>query len=443
MDSYKSIKDLDEYWIGEVPKTWKSSRIKNVASISPIFSEAPPEKEEECTIVPMEAVTVKGDIDNSRKEKFENIMAGLTYFENGDVLFAKITPCMENGKGAYVKNIETRYGFGSTEFHVLRPTHRINGEFLYYCIFNTQYREFAALNMTGAAGQKRVPSKFLAYTRIYLPEIRQQFRIAGFLRKACTSIDTTIGIKQKQLETLEALKKSIINKAVTQGIDDSVEMKDSGVHWVGKIPAHWKTIKLKRISQAQSGLTLGKQYIGSLITRPYLRVANVQDGYLNLEDVTTILLPESVAKGTELKKGDVLMTEGGDLDKLGRGFLWEGQIENCLHQNHIFAIRPDKHKLKAEFLTFLTTSLYGRIYFEATGKKTTNLASTNMSKIKAFPIPLPPMNEQIFIVEFLNQKTSEIQKLKKNIIKQIETLELYRKSIIHECVTGKRRVAVE
>jgi type I restriction enzyme S subunit len=440
MDLNNPTEKFDEYWIGEVPEKWKPSRIKNITCLSPGLSGKPPLKGKEYTVLPMEAVTVKGEIDNTRKKIFEDISTGLTHFENGDVLFAKITPCMENGKGAYVNNLETKYGFGSTEFHVMRPGHQIDGTFLYYYTYNPQYRDYAALNMTGAAGQKRVSSRFLAYTRIHLPEIKQQKNIARFLNKAIASIDTTITIKQKQLKTLEALKKSIIHKAVTQGLDDSVELKDSGVEWLGKIPQHWKAVKLKRLSKIQGGLTLGKQYSGNLVERPYLRVSNVQDGYLDLQDVSTISLPEKATAGLELQKKDVLMTEGGDLDKLGRGFLWEGQIKNCLHQNHIFAIRPNKSKLMAAFLTLITSSSYGRIYFEATGKKTTNLASTNASKIKAFPIPLPSIKEQAGIVDFLDKKISQIEKLKKNIVKQIETLELYRKSIVHECVTGKRRI---
>lgn len=274
----------------------------------------------------------------------------------------------------------------------------------------------------------------------FFPPIKEQLRISIYLEQICKRINTTITLKKQQLNTLEALRKSIIHKAVTQGLDDSVEMKDSCVDWLGEIPKHWKAVKLKRIAVLQSGLTLGKQYSGNLVKRSYLRVSNVQDGYLDLKKVSVISLPEKTARGTELQKGDVLMTEGGDLDKLGRGFLWEGQIQGCLHQNHVFAIRPKTHKLSASFLTFITSSNYGRAYFEATGKKTTNLASTNASKIKAFYIPLPSVEEQEKIVAHLKSKTTQIENLKKNIQKQIETLEQYRKSIIHECVTGKRRV---
>jgi type I restriction enzyme S subunit len=159
--------------------------------------------------------------------------------------------------------------------------------------------------------------------------------------------------------------------------------------------------------------------------------------------VTLIEVPTTVAARVELRAGDVLMTEGGDLDKLGRGYLWNGQIPNCLHQNHIFAVRCFPHKLRPMFLAYATTSQYGRDYFEATGKRTTNLASTNSTKVGLFPIPLPALTIQDEICHFLDAKLGELERMAGGITAQIETLTAYRKSLIHECVTGQRRVTEE
>jgi restriction endonuclease S subunit len=159
-----------------------------------------------------------------------------------------------------------------------------------------------------------------------------------------------------------------------------------------------------------------------------------------LDDVTRIEVPEVVAHRVTLRAGDVLMTEGGDLDKLGRGTIWSGEIADCLHQNHIFAIRCFKHKLMPAFLAYLTASQYGRDYFEATGKRTTNLASTNSTKVGQFPIPCPPIEEQKEICQFLDDKLGELRNLINTIEVQIQLLTAYRKSLIHECVTGQRRI---
>lgn len=105
------------------------------------------------------------------------------------------------------------------------------------------------------------------------------------------------------------------------------------------------------------------------------------------------------------------MTEGGDLDKLGRGTVWQGELDRCLHQNHIFAVRPDAQRLSGRFLAYVTQSLYGRHYFESTGTRTTNLASTNSSKIKSFPLPLPPLDEQCRIADFLDAETARLDQI--------------------------------
>ena len=137
----------EEPWLGSVPDEWKPFRIKDISQLSPALSGDKPEATEVCTVVPMEAVSENGQIDTSNLEDFDLISNGLTNFEVGDVIFAKITPCMENGKGAFVYNLPSRYAFGSTEFHVLRPGHNVDGKFLYYYTFNSLYRKYAAANM--------------------------------------------------------------------------------------------------------------------------------------------------------------------------------------------------------------------------------------------------------------------------------------------------------
>ena len=178
--------------------------------------------------------------------------------------------------------------------------------------------------------------------------------------------------------------------------------RDSEIQWVGRIPRHWDVVRLKFVSMLQGGITLGKQYGDrQLVCRPYLRVANVQDGYLDLREITEIELPIEDVRRYELRPGDVLMTEGGDNDKLGRGYVWEAQIPGCLHQNHIFCVRPRRDTLNPRFLAALMTSDHGKTYFTSTAHQTTNLASTNSTKLGNFPLLLPPSSEQRSILSFL------------------------------------------
>ena len=432
--------DSNEPWLGKVAVDWKRSRIRNVAKLSPSYSSNPPGANEMCTIVPMEMLSEDGVIDVSNQEPLDEAQSGLTLFETGDVLFAKITPCMENGKGAFVGKLPTRHAFGSTEFHVLRPSREVDGKFLYYATFNPVFRAYAAENMTGAAGQKRVSSRFLKDARLFLPSVPEQERIAEYLDSRCADLDAAVASKHRQVETLDNLRTSIIQRVVTRGLRDDPKIVATSNAWMPEIPSGWNLVALKRVCEIQTGLTLGKQYDGPLIERPYLRVANVQDGRLDLGEITTIEVPAALAERVELRPGDVLMTEGGDLDKLGRGTLWSGEIPNCLHQNHIFAVRCFRHKLLPKFLAYLTASQYGRDYFEATGKRTTNLASTNSTKVGMFPLPLPKRTEQERLVEYLDEQIRRIRSVQSIHEQQIETLLAYRKSLIHECVTGQRRV---
>ena len=342
------------------------------------------------------------------------------------------------GRCAYVPE---DFGEGNVNQHVciIRPAAKLNHKFLTYCLSAPWGQDQVFAGFTGASRQG-LGQRDLGEIQVPLPPLPEQQRIATYLDASCAAIDAAVAAKRSQLDTLDALRKSIIQRAVTRGIAADAALEPTGNVWLEQVPHGWKLVALKRIAEIRGGLTLGKQYEGELVERPYLRVGNVQDGHLDLADVSVIELPASVAAGVELRPNDVLMTEGGDLDKLGRGHLWRGEIAGCLHQNHIFAVRCFSHKLKPMFLAYATAAQYGRDYFEATGKKTTNLANTNATKVGQFPIPLPPLAEQEAICAHLDEKTAEVNRIAATITAQIDTLIAYRKSLIHECVTGQRRV---
>jgi type I restriction enzyme S subunit len=142
------------------------------------------------SFVPMSAVSEEGNIDVSQTRKFNEVKKGYTYFGNGDVLFAKITPCMENGKGAIAENLVNGIGYGSTEFHVIRPNkNEITSKWIHYIVHSKQFRTIAAQNMTGTAGQKRVPVSFLESRKIPVPPLTVQENIASILEKAESAIE--------------------------------------------------------------------------------------------------------------------------------------------------------------------------------------------------------------------------------------------------------------
>ena len=172
-------------------------------------------------------------------------------------------------------------------------------------------------------------------------------------------------------------------------------------------PQNWKWIRFGELANIVGGVTLGRKLGGRTLARfPYLRVANVQQGRLDLDVIKDIEIPTDELPKYRLEPGDVLLTEGGDWDKLGRSAIWRGEIENCLHQNHIFRARPFTQDIQSEWLTLFTNSPVGRTFFQNAAKQTTNLASINMTQLRNCPTPVPPLSEQKRIVSKVSELLS-------------------------------------
>jgi len=288
----------------------------------------------------------------------------------------------------------------------------------------------------------RVSSHDILHQNIAFPSYKEQELIANYLDDRCSKIDTIITKAKASIEEYKELKQAVITQAVTLGIKKNRPLKDTNILWIGKTPCDWQVAELKFFASIKSGITLGQKYPAGakLMEVPYLRVANVQGEYVDLSDVKTIqVLPEEVDK-YRLDAGVVLMTEGGDRDKLGRGCVWHGEITPCLHQNHIFALTTKSDKLLPEYFSHVTTSEVARCYFDYTAKKTTNLANTNSSTIMNFRLPIPPLEEQREIVQYLDKRIKTLNDMISEKQSLIEDLESYKKSLIYEVVTGKRKV---
>jgi type I restriction enzyme S subunit len=237
---------------------------------------------------------------------------------------------------------------------------------------------------------------------------------------------------------LNEQKQAIIDRAVTRGLDSSVPLRPSGIEWLAHVPHDWEVRPLKAVCAIQSGVTLGKDYAGQATHEyPYLRVANVQAGQASLAVVKTIRVPKAEAAKCQLQAGDVLMTEGGDPDKLGRGCVWEGQIEPCLHQNHVFAVRPDRTRLLPSYLSAVLGTRFARAYFESTAKQTTNLASTNKTKIGRFMVLLPAIEQQGLIMSALAGQLRPVEVAASRLQREIELLREYRIRLMTDVVTGQ------
>ena len=205
-----------------------------------------------------------------------------------------------------------------------------------------------------------------------------------------------------------------------------------------ELPEGWVWATLSQVSELKGGVTKGQRYDSKQVLRevPYLRVANVQRGFLNLERVITIETSEENIDQLRLIPGDVLFTEGGDRDKLGRGWVWRGEVEECIHQNHVFRARPILDGVIPEFVSWWGNS-FGQDFFSRFGKQTTNLASINLTVLSQFPIPLPPLAEQRRIVAEVERRLSVIQQAEATVEASLVRAERLRQSILKQAFSGK------
>jgi type I restriction enzyme S subunit len=184
-------------------------------------------------------------------------------------------------------------------------------------------------------------------------------------------------------------------------------------------PAHWAIVSFDQVAIVMGGVTKGRNLRGNnLLTRPYLAVANVQRGFFKLAEMKTIQIGEEELSKYLVLDGDLLITEGGDWDKVGRTAIWRGGVEDVLHQNHVFKARVSSSYLLNEWVELVFNSGVGRDYFSGASKQTTNLASINMTQLRSFPLPIPPLDEQQEILAKLDELTDQASAWRKQLEKK-------------------------
>lgn len=433
----RKMKDSGIEWIGEIPEGWE------IVPVRSCFDE-------------VRTKNTDGQEQNALQFKSGNIISKTNFNASMDDYVAdtitNYTVVLPDT--VMINGLNLNYDFKSLRVALVKEKGVITSAYLaifpdrkkifpqYASYLFKGYETKMAFHNMGAGIRKTLGYKEFKNQPLLLPSKEEQNKISAYLDSKCSHIDIMLSKIRSSIEEYKKLKQAVITQAVTKGVRGEREMKDSRIEWVGEIPKEWRKTQLRHCAAIKSGITLGKSYSKDtvLIERPYLRVANVQGGYVDLNDLATIEVTPDEDLKYRLHSGDVLMTEGGDRDKLGRGCVWHGEIEPCLHQNHVFAVQTNETILLPEFLEYLTASDVGRSYFDVTAIKTTNLACTSSSKVLAFTIPLPPIEDQIEIVSFIKKRSLELNKLimKKELL--VQELERYKKSLIYEVVTGKREV---
>lgn len=428
----KGFASGEEPWV--LPEGWLWKAIQAVAPVNPkrtfegLFEEA------EIAFVPMAAVAEEsGRIDVSQRRSSLAVRKGYTKFRTGDVIFAKITPCMENGKIAIIPEIPTGFGAGSTEFHVLEPQ-LVEPRYLFHWLAQRSFRQTAEFNMTGTAGQKRVPTDYLRSALIPVPDREQQRRIVARIDELFSELEDGEEELERARADLETYRKALLKAAVTgeltadwranyrnnetaRDLLDEIASTSAGEPTarmrgrkaaelapiefdnLPKLPESWAWVTVGQLSRVSGGVTKSAKRSALPISLPYLRVANVGAGKLDLERVESIgLSPGEVAR-VMLKRGDLLIVEGnGSVDQIGRSAIWGGQIEPCVHQNHLIKARFCDERF-ARWTQLWLRSPHGRRELEKKASSTSGLHTLSISKVENVRCPLPPSTELSRLLE--------------------------------------------
>jgi type I restriction enzyme S subunit len=333
----------------------------------------------------------------------------------GDVLFNNTNSPTLIGKTAYFDR-PGDYAF-SNHMTRLRPPPGLDGKFLaiqlHFFWMRGVFQQLCShhVNQASVSAKKLVDAVCIA-----VPPTNEQRRIVAAIEEQFSRLDAageSLGAAQRKLAGLR---------------DGALEAAFSG---------DWPWTTLGEIAELVGGVTKDakRQSDPAFVEVPYLRVANVQRGYLDLKEITTIRVPEDKAEALALRPGDVLFNEGGDRDKLGRGWVWSGEIDGCIHQNHVFRARLHED-FEPKFISWHGNT-FGRRWFEANGRQTTNLASLNLTTLKSFPVPAPPLDAQRRVVAELESRLSELEAMSAAIAKAHRWSAALRRSILERAFRGE------
>jgi len=437
---YPAYKDSGVEWLGEVPAGWEVKRLKYLCQINPSKSEvASLPKDTKVSFLPMELIGEDCSLTLTENKPIDAVWEGYTYFRNGDIVVAKITPCFENGKGALCNNLTNGVAFGTTELHVLRAGEKINPKFLFLATKSYQFRKLGADLMTGTAGQKRVPDAFIRDYPVSVPPLPEQQAIAAFLDRETARLDALIAKKQRFIELLEEKRQALITQAVTKGLDPDAEMKDSGIERLGEVPAHWEVRAFTRCAIERAdyrGATPAKTESGIFL----VTAKNIRKGWIDynasMEFVSETEYPIIMRRGLP-RLGDLLLTTEAPL-----GYAALVDREDIALAQRVVRFRMDPSLFEPLFALYSVLSPYfqNQMRYRGTGSTVLGIKASKLPQLK---ILCPPVSEQWQILAFIEEKCATPGEILERAKRQITHLREYRTALISAAVTGNIDVRSE
>lgn len=357
----------------------------------------------------------------------------------GDTVYSTVRPYLR--KIGYVGH-DLHGEFASTGYCVLRPTDLIDSKYLFYFVQSRHFEDQILPLQKGvsypAVLEREVKARVIAY-----PEMTEQRRIVEVLEEHLSHLDAAADYESAALGRAFSLREELVRRAIT-GADiatrrEIAALTDAGAQdgELASLPEGWRWRRLGDIADVVGGVTKDskRQSLPGMVEVPYLRVANVQRGALELDEVSLIGVTRKKAEALKLQAGDVLLNEGGDRDKLARGWVWEGQVPDCIHQNHVFRARIHID-LDPYFLSFTANTLGGR-WAERNGKQSVNLASISLSMIRRMPVIVPPAGVSTRVVTELRNRLEEVGRLENAVLQSQARTAGLRRAILGAAFEGK------
>lgn len=423
------MKDSGVEWIGEIPESWNVIPTKRkYTNLKEIVGDRVEEYER--LSLTLNGV-LKRPIDDSKGLQPKQLSTYQILYKN-ELIFKLID----------LENIHTsRVGYspytGLVSPVYIRLNNSEESKYGFYYFTNMWYQEI--FNYLGSGVRSNLTAtNLLNVPYISVPKYEQQ-KIVNFLDKKTQMIDEIIADTKQSIVELKAYKQSIITEAVTKGLNPNVEMKDSGVKIIGKIPAEWNVIKLGFLGSLQNGISKSSEYFGSGF--PFVSYGDVYNNRQLISSVNGLVNSSAEDRiNYSVKKGDIFFTRTSEtIREVGMTSVCLTDIPDATFAGFLIRFRPTTDVLLTEFAEYYFQANFLRDFFA----KEMNLvirASLSQPLLKRVPVLLPDIREQRNIVNFLNKKTSEIDELLSDKEQLISEYESYKKSLIYEYVTGKKQV---
>lgn len=426
----REMKDSGVEWIGEIPVDWSMIRVKHA-----FIRKKEKAMQEEPIILSLARSGVRvRDISNNEGQVAESYF-NYNPVEEGDLLLNPMD--LYSGANCSVSHIK---GVISPAYINLKSKEGFNPIFYDY-YFKMQYWLMAFFSYgKGVSFDNRwtLSVETLMNYPLVMPSYEEQCKRADYLESECEKINTLVAKQQEIIEKLKAYKLSLITETVTKGLDRSVEMKDSGIEWIGKIPVDWSIHKLCWDYSAMLGKMLDVKRITGQHLHPYIKNADVEWGNINIDSLDEMDFEEDEIERYSVLSGDLMICEGGEIGKCA--IVPDIFPKGIYYQKALHRVRKrEQNSGNANFLYYVIFCMAKNKCFGTSPERAT-IAHLPGDALKQLRIPTPHIDEQNKMVDFLDKKCRAIDeaiKIKKKIIDKIV---LYKKSLIYEIVTGKREV---